>query len=160
MAEDQNVVQHQIHQGGDDARQHGDEGLPGLLQGSGIGAGDGKGQKADEHPFQVPLAVFQDGVGVGGGTLAGEEEPDQRRTGAGEQRHTADAQRGADQELEAEGAADAGVISRALELGGEDSRAGRGAENHQIEHKQQLIDDGNAAHGEGAHLTDHNVVQQ
>ena len=160
VAEDQDVVQHQVHQGGHDAAQHGDEGLPGFLQGAGIGAGDGEGQKAQEHPFKIPLAVFQNGAGVGGGTLAGEEEADQGLAGKGEYQKSGTGQHRADQQLEPEGMADALVVPGALELGGENSSPGGGAEDAQVENKHQLVDDGNAAHRQGAHLAHHDVIQQ
>ena len=48
----------------------------------------------------------------------------------------------------------------AVELGGEDTRAGTGAENAKVEDKQQAVDDGNTAHGNGTHLAHHDVVQQ
>ena len=56
--------------------------------------------------------------------------------------------------------ADALVILGAVELGGEDTRAGACAEDAQVEDEQQAVDDGNAAHGNGADLADHDVVQQ
>ena len=56
--------------------------------------------------------------------------------------------------------ADTLVILGAVELGGEDTRAGACAEDAQVEYEQQAVDDGNAAHGNGADLPDHDVVQQ
>ena len=47
----------------------------------------------------------------------------------------------------------------ALELGGEDARAGGRAEDAEVEHEHKLIDDGHAAHGDRAHLTHHHIVQ-
>ena len=47
-----------------------------------------------------------------------------------------------------------------MELGGKNSGTGGGAKDAQVKDKNQAVDDGHAAHGYGAHLTDHNVVKQ
>ena len=47
-----------------------------------------------------------------------------------------------------------------MELGSKNSGAGAGTENAQIKNKNQAVDNGHAAHGNGAHLTDHDVVKQ
>ena len=96
----------------------------------------------------------------GGGTLSGEEQPYQRLAGKGKYQKSGTSQQRADENFEPEGVADAVVVSGALELGGEDARAGGGAEDRQIKHKQQLVHNGNAAHGQGTHPAHHNVVQQ
>ena len=51
-------------------------------------------------------------------------------------------------------------VSPAVELGRKNPGAGAGAKNAQVEHKNQLVHNGNAAHGQCAHLADHNVIQQ
>ena len=56
--------------------------------------------------------------------------------------------------------ADALVIPGAVELGGEDSRAGAGTKDTQIENKNQTVDNGYAAHRDGANLAYHNIIQQ
>ena len=52
------------------------------------------------------------------------------------------------------------MILGAPELGGEDSRAGAGTEDAQVKDEHQTVDDGHAAHGDGAHLAYHDVVKQ
>jgi lipopolysaccharide export system protein LptA len=52
------------------------------------------------------------------------------------------------------------VVLGAAELGGEDARSGAGTENAQVEYENQTVDDGDTAHGYGAHLAYHNIVQQ
>ena len=52
------------------------------------------------------------------------------------------------------------MVLRAVELGGKDAGAGAGTENAQIEHEQKLVNNGHAAHGDGSHLTNHNIVQK
>ena len=160
FAEDQDVVQHQIHEHRRNAAQHGDEGLAGLPEGAGIGVGQGERQEAPEHNGQVFQAMIQRPGGGGGVALAGEVKPNQ--TGTAQQENGRAHQRydDTDQKLEAEGVADAVVILGAIKLGGEDTRAGACAEDAQVEHEQQTVDDGNAAHRDGADLADHNVVQQ
>ena len=64
------------------------------------------------------------------------------------------------QKLGAEGVAHALAVVLSVVLGGEDARAGKAAEDAEVEHKQQLVDDGHAGHGLRAHLTDHEVVQK
>ena len=98
--------------------------------------------------------------GGGGLALAGEVKPDQLRAAQQENSRAHQRDDDTDQELKPEGVADALVILGAVELGGEDTRAGACAENTQVEHEQQAVDDGNAAHRNGADLADHNVVQQ
>ena len=56
--------------------------------------------------------------------------------------------------------ADAIGIAGALKLGGEDARTGSGTEDAKVKDEQQLVHNGNAAHGQRAHLADHDVVQQ
>ena len=160
FAEDQDVVQHQIHEHRRNAAQHGNESLPGLPEGAGIGVGQGEGQKAPEHDGQIFKAVIQRPGGSGGVALAGKVKPDQLRAAQQENSRAHQRDDDTDQELKPEGVADALVILGAVELGGEDTRAGACAEDAQVEYEQQAVDDGNAAHGNGADLPDHDVVQQ
>ena len=62
-------------------------------------------------------------------------------------------------ELKAEGAPHALLVPGSVELRGKDARPGHRAEHAEVEHKQQLIHNGHAAHLQCAHPTDHNVVQ-
>ena len=55
---------------------------------------------------------------------------------------------------------DTGLIVRTVELGGKDTGTGSGTEDTQVEHKDQAVYDGNAAHGDGAHLAHHDIIQQ
>ena len=52
------------------------------------------------------------------------------------------------------------MILGTKELSRKDACAGHGAEHAQIEHKQQLVDDGNTAHLQCSHLANHDIVQQ
>ena len=55
--------------------------------------------------------------------------------------------------------ADAFVIMGTIKLCCENAGTGTGAEDTQVEHKNQTVDNGNTAHGHGADLTYHDVVQ-
>ena len=141
FAEDQDVIQHQIHEHRRNAAQHGDESLPGLPEGAGIGVGQGEGQKAPEHDGQIFKAVIQRPGGSGGVALAGEVKSNQTGTAQQENGRAHQRDDDTDQELKPEGVADALVILGAVELGGEDTRAGACAEDAQVEYEQQAVDE-------------------
>ena len=63
-------------------------------------------------------------------------------------------------EFEPEGMPDTCVIPRAVELCGEDAGAGSGTEDAQVKDEKQTVDDGYTAHGNGAHLAYHDIVQK
>ena len=52
------------------------------------------------------------------------------------------------------------VVLGAVKLGGEDAGTGAGTEDAEVEYEQQPVDNGNTAHGHGAHLAYHDVIQQ
>ena len=104
--------------------------------------------------------MFHCSGGYGGVTLAGKVQSNQGAAPGQENQRSQSGDDNADQELETEGMPDAHVVTGAVKLGGEDSRAGAGAEDAQVEDKQQPVDDGHAAHGNGAHLAHHDIVQQ
>ena len=131
-----------------------------FLQGAGIGVGDGKGQEAPKHDGKVFHAVLQRPGSGGGLALAGEVQPDEGAALQSEDGSAQQPQQQADQELKPEGVAHTLGVGRAMELGRKNSGTGAGTENAQVEHENQAIDDGHAAHGDGAHLTDHDVVKQ
>ena len=160
MAENQNVVEAQVHHHGGDARQHGKKGVAALFQRAGVGVGNGEGQKAPEHDGQVFQSIVQCPRCRGGIALAGEIQPNQRAPFQGKNRTAQQGEQQADQKLEPEGVAHALGVGRAVELSSKNSGAGAGTENAQVKDKNQAIDDGHAAHGNGAHLTDHDVVKQ
>ena len=89
----------------------------------------------------------------------GQVQADQLPPEGQEQSRTQGTQQQAHQELEPEGVADARMVLPALELGGEDARTGGRAENTQVEHEHELVDDGHTAHGNGPHLPHHHIVE-
>ena len=70
------------------------------------------------------------------------------------------AQQRAEDELEAEGLADAFTVARTEELGAEDAGARDAAEHTEVKYEYQLVGDGNARHRLGSQLTDHNIIKQ
>jgi len=160
MAEDQNIVAHKIDEHSYNAAHHGYHGLAGFPEGAGIDIGQGEGRKAPDHDPQILQSVFHSTCRGGGIAVTGEIQTDQRLTESQEEQSPGNSEKSADQHLEAEGVPDALVIPGAVELGGEDARAGTGTEDAEVEHKDQTVDNGNPAHGYGAHLADHNVVQK
>ena len=119
-----------------------------------------KGQKAPDDDPQVFEAVFHGSRGGEGVALALEVQPDEPRAPQQEDGHAQRGQGQADEQLKPEGVADAPVILGAVELSGEDARAGAGSKNAQVKDKHQAVDNGNTAHGNGAHLAHHDVVKQ
>ena len=110
--------------------------------------------------MQVFQSILQGTFRHGSVTVAGEIRSNQTAA-SGEKYGNADQGDGdADEEFEPEGMADALLVVGATELGGENTGTGAGTKHAQIEHKQQLVDDGDTAHGNGTHLAHHDVVQQ
>ena len=159
VAEDQDVVADQVDKNGDDAGDHGDLRLADLAQGAAVGVAQGEGHQAQEHHMQVAQGVVHGGGGIGGGALAGQVQADERPAEGQENARAQGAEEHSHQNFEAEGVADALVVLPAHKLGGEDARAGGRAEDAQVEDEHELVDDGHAAHGDGAHLPHHHIVQ-
>ena len=160
MTENQNIVQHQIHQHRADAGNHGNKGLIGFPQSAAIGTAQGKGGQAPQHNQQILPAVGQGLPCILNGTLAVEIKLNQIPA---EQQQHPDAQGGQQRthkHLKAEGVAHTLMILRAEELGGKDTRAGGGAEYAQVKDEQKLVHNGNAVHLHRSHLAHHDVVQQ
>ena len=160
MAEDQHIVEAQVDAYRRDPRDHGDKGLLGLPKGAGIGVAQGEGQKTEKHDKNVFPAI---GKGLGGflrASLSGQVQADQAIPGGEEQGDSKNRQGRANQHLEPEGVADARVIPGAVELGREDSRAGAGAEDAQVENEHELVYNGHAAHGKRADAAHHDVIQE
>ena len=160
QAEDEQRVEHKVHRHGDDAGLHGQRGLAGFPQRARVDLRDGEGNEARQHHPQILPRKAQRGGGIGGGGARRDVGQDHRLPGGQKQRQRAAGQHRADDQLDAEGLAHAVQIALPVELGAVDARTGGAAENAQIKHEEQLVDDGYGAHGQGAHLTDHHVVQQ
>ena len=88
------------------------------------------------------------------------EKTDERIPQREENRQRRRKKPGGKNKLIPQGMADTLRISLTVELGRKDTDAAKGAEDRQIKDKNELVDDGNAAHGHGAHLTDHYVIKQ
>ena len=143
FAEDQQPVEHKVHQNGGDAGLHGQHSLAGLAQGSYIRAGDGKGDKAYKHYHKIGLALAE-----GNGKVARirlmEIERQQLVIKEHKYAYERNAQQRAEDELETEGLADAFAVARTEELGAEDAGARDTAEYTEVKYENQLVGDGNA----------------
>ena len=160
LAVDQQVVENEVDEHGDDARQHGQAGLAGLTQGAGVALGDGEGRKSQQHEVQVLQAVVQRIRHAGRVAVVGEVQQHQLPSLQQEQRNRAHGQQQARVELVAAGRAHALLVARAAVLGGEDARARNRAEYGQVEYIDQLVCHGDARKLVGADAADHQVVQQ
>ena len=160
LAEDEDIIEAQIHQHRGDARAHGHDGLPGLPQGAGIDLGHGEGGDLHQHHRQVVLPVAESRCQIQRLLPLVEEEGDQFLPKA--QEHPGSQADGDQREpqLRPHGAANAFLVPLAVELGGEDANACKAAEEEQVQHKEQLVHNGDAGHGLRAHLAHHQIVQQ
>jgi hypothetical protein len=132
MAEDQNVVAHQVHHRCDDACHHRYGGMAALSQRACVGVGDGEGDQTQNHNVQVLPAVKQ---GVGrqlGVTLASQVQTYQRIAAKEENGSGCAGEQDAAEQLKAEGVADALLVAGAVELGGKDTGAGGAAEHAEV----------------------------
>ena len=160
LAENENIVQHQIHKDGHDARFHGEQGLPRLSQGAAVDLHDGKGQRLNNHDQQVFPAVIQRSLQVQVLLPLMEEKGDQLLAEKQKYGYKNDHCTQSDIELGPEGVSHTLLIVFPVILGGEDPRPGKAAENAEIKNKDQLVDDGHTGHGLRAHLAHHHIVQQ
>ena len=160
MAEDQNIVEHQVHYHRNNSTDHGHHGLTGLTKGTGIRIGQRKGQQPQQHDPQIIRTIGKGNGQILGITVALKIEADQRLSRCQECARAQQHQGNCRQELKTESMANALMIPGTVELGCKDTRTGNGAEYTQIEHKQQLIDNGNTAHLQGAYLANHDIIQQ
>ena len=122
----------------------------------------GKGTKVSHLAYVGDADIGENcNIGCGGGiAFTREIQADQKTVTDSENQIAQSRDQQAGEDLEAECVADALMVLGAEILGGKDAGAGTGTEKAQVEHKQQSVDDGNTAHGNGTYLTNHDVVQQ
>ena len=109
--------------------------------------------------MQIVKPVPQHLCRLRGIALAQQVKSDQGRSHGIEESRAQQRQCRADQHFKPEGVADTLMVMGAKELGGKNARTGAGTEDAQIVDEQQTVDDGNAAHLQASHLSDHDVVQ-
>ena len=160
LTEDENVVQHQIHTDGHNARLHGEQGLPRLSQGAAVDLHKGKWHRLDHHHQQVFLAVIQRGFQIQVLLSFMEEKGNEFLPKKQKDGQKNDHRAKSDIELCPEGVSHALLIVFPIVLGGKDPRPGKAAENTEIKNENQLVDDGHAGHGLRANLAHHHIVQQ
>ena len=159
-AEDQQVIEHEVHQDADDACEHGQLRLADLAQRARVDLRHRKGQQPGQHDHQVIHAVGQRAGGVGGVRPLRQIGRDQllrhgEEDAAGRREH-----RQRNVPLHAEAVAHALVVLCPGELRGKDARARQSAKDAEIEDEQELIDNGDGRHLERADPADHHVVQK
>ena len=159
MAENQHIVQHQIHQHRNHTGRHGHGGFTGFTKGAGIGIGQRERNKTKKHHMQILKSVLQHLRRLRGVTFALQIKADQCGTKQIEQAGSQQRQCRADQNLKPEGMPDSLMVIGAIKLGGKNTRTGAGAKNAEVINKNQTVYNGNTAHLQAAHLSDHDVVQ-
>ena len=159
MTENQHIVQDQVRKDGCDTCNHRNSRPSGFTHGAGIGIAEGKRNKAPVGHGQIILAVLQHQRRIGGVTFTLQIQFDERFAENQEEADSKQRQNCASQHLEPEGIANTLLIVTSVELCRKNTRTGTGAKNAQAENKHQTVDDGNAAHLQAAHLSDHDVIQ-
>ena len=160
LAEDEDVVEHQIDEDRRDARLHGQQRLARFAQRARVDLTDGKGQHLQQHHAQIALRVRERRLQIQRLLPLVQKQTDQRFAPAEEDQRKERKSADGDEQLRAEGVAHAFVVALAVELRREDPRAGEPAEDAEVEHEQQLVDDRHTGHRLGADLADHDIVEQ
>ena len=160
VAENENIVERQVDKNRADAGNHGDKGFFALFQGAGVGVGDTEGEQTPQHNGQIVTTIAEYLSGILGVAVSCEVQVDQRILEKEKQSPGDQGNGQTDQHFKPEGIADAVIIPAAVKLGGKNTRTGGSAENAEIKNKDDLVDNGHAAHRKRANLTDHDVVKQ
>lgn len=129
LAENEDIVEGDIHKHRRDTCFHGKQRLPRLPQGAGVGLHQGEGQHLEQHHMQIVQSVLQRGRQIQILLPLMEEQGDQRFPFCQEQQAECRDGGGGKIELEAECVPKPHVVPLAVELGGEDSRPGQAAED-------------------------------
>ena len=160
LAEDEDIVERQIHEDRDDARLHGEQRLSGLSQGAAVDLHNGKGQGLDNHHQQVFPAISQRGLQIQILPSLMEKKGDQLLAEKQKYGYKNDHCTQSDIELGPEGVSHALLVVFPIVLGGKDPRPGKAAEDAEIKDEDELVDDGHAGHWLRTHLAHHHIVQQ
>ena len=124
MAEDQNVVTHQVDCRCDDACHHRYGGMAAFPERACVGVGDGEGDQTQNHNVQVLPSVKQ-GVGRQLGVALAPQVQTYQRIAAKEENGSGCAgEQDAAEQLKAEGVADALIVTGAVELGSKNTGTG------------------------------------
>ena len=159
LAEDKDIVEHQVDTHCGQAGLHRQDGLPGLTQGAGIDRCDHKGQQLKQHDIQIVPRMPHRRLQVQTAFAFMEEQPDEGF--AGETQHRAEHRQNhkSDEEFDPDGLPDPLPVSLAVELRRQDPGSGHPAQCAEVEDKDELVHNGDAAHGLRPDLADHDVVQ-
>ena len=159
LSEDQKPVEQQIDEHGGPAADHRNEGFARFAQGEGVAHRNRVGNEPEQHDEDILAAVFERGKKVALRAAFVQEQIEQRPVEKAENDERGGGNGGADEKLEAEHVPHSVRVPFSRELRAENARAGKSAEDRQIEHEDQLIRDRDAAHLLGAEPPDHQIVQ-
>ena len=160
LAKNQDVVENKVDEHRDNASLHRQHGLACLAQCAGIDLLQRKGQHLQHHHAQIAEAAVQGLLQIQRLAALVQKEADEPL--AAQQQNRAEGRPGAQShpELGPEGVSHTVCVAPAIVLGGKNARPGHAAEEAEVVHEKQLIDNGHAGHRLCAHLADHKVVQQ
>ena len=160
FAEDQDVVEHQVHKHRNQARLHRENSLACFPQRAGVHHGQHKRQQLQQHHIQILMRIAAGCFQIQSAFALMQKQPDKPVAEEHHCRAEYNEDPEADQQFYAHGVPDADVVALAVILRRQDACARQTAKRAQIVDKNQLVDNGNAAHGLGSNLADHDVVQQ
>ena len=159
FSEDENIVKYQIHAHRDQTCLHRQYSLSGLAQCAGIYGCDDKGQQLQKHDVKIVLRVAHRCFQIQTALPLMKKQPD--KGFAGEAQHSTEHRqdRKSDDELYPDRLPDALLVSLAVKLCRQDPGAGHAAQRAEVEDKDELVHNGDAAHRLRSDLPDHDVVQ-
>ena len=159
FSEDENIVEYQIHSHRDQACLHRQNGLSGLAQCAGIYGCDDEGQQLQKHNVKIVLCMAHRCFQIQTALPFVKEQPDKGFAGEAQHRAEYRQDREPDDELYPDRLPNALLVSLAVKLCCQDPCTGYTAQRTEIEDKDELVHNGNAAHRLRSDLPDHDVVQ-
>ena len=160
LAEDQQIVEHQIDQNGRNAGEHRQARLAHLAQRARVDLRNRERQKTQQHDQQVILAKAHRARHVRRIGSLGQIQTDQLLGEQQEHRECEHEHHDGNQPLDAEAVPDALVVLRPGKLRGKDARPRQTAEDTEIKDEEKLVDNSHRGHLKRAYAAHHDVVQQ
>ena len=159
LAENEDIVKDQVDPHRHQTGFHRQNGLSCLTQRAGIDRRNDKGQQLHQHDIQIVLCMPHCLFQVKAAFALMEEEPDEDIPGKAQHRAEHRQNDKAEQQLHPDRLPDAFPVSLAVKLRRQDPGAGHPAQCAEVEDKDELVHNGDAAHRLRSDLTDHDVVQ-
>ena len=159
LAENENVVEYKIYHDRCAGAYHRNDGLPGFLQRSSVTLRYGIGHKPNKHDRQIIKPFGQRQLEVKITAALVQEQAYKRSTPNGEYYNADNAGDYNKKELKAHYMPEPVLVTASAELCAKDTGARKTAENQQVEHKDKLVCNRNAAHLFGAHAPYHQIVK-